>query len=292
MTSAERVAAVQALGFDARQAAFLTAVAIHSGYCLRRQYAAFSALRCGKSVRDFLERLVEQQLADRVTFRADRGAIYHLFGRRLYQAIGQEKSRNRRHAGPPVIARRLMLLDFVMAQPGADWYATEADTTALFVTRLGVPESVLPKRLQLPIFLRGVSASVNFVCLVTDSQASAIEAFIRDHKPLLRHLSDWTLSAAILQGVATDRACEAAYSRALAAASMMSVSKEDLDWFTDTRPHVVSGDLRSLGIDDLSRYRRLSTALGSRLETTSVRPLVVHHLLHSYAQFGSFAGVT
>ncbi len=292
MTFTERVAAVQVLGFDARQAAFLTTVALHSGYCLRRQYASFAALKCGKSVRDFLERLIEQQLADRVTFRADRGAVYHLFGRRLYHAIGQEKSRNRRHASPAVIARRLMLLDFVMAQPGADWYATEADTAALFVTRLGVPESILPKRLQLPIFLRGALPSVNFVCLVTEPHASAIETFIHEHKPLLRHLSDWTLTATILQHVATDRVCEAAYSRALAAASMMSVSKEDLDWFTDTRPLVASGDLRSLGLEDLSRYRRLSTALGSRLETTSVKPLVVHHLSHSYTQFGSFAGVT
>jgi hypothetical protein len=292
MTFTERVAAVQALGFNQRQATFLTTVALHGGYCLRRQYAAFAGLKYAKSVRDFLDGLVERQLADRMTFRADRGGIYHLFGRRLYAAIGQEKNRNRRHAGPPVIARRLMLLDFVLAHPDVDWYAAEPDRIALFVTRLGIPETSLPKRQNLPVFLRGATPSVNFVCLVTDLHASAIEAFIHDHRPLLRHLSDWTLNAMVLQGVATDQACEAAYRRALAAASMMSVSKQDLDWFTDIRPLVASGDLRALSVDDLHRYRTLSTTLGQRLETTFVKPLLLHHLSHSYTQFGSFAGVT
>ena len=72
---------------------------------------------------------------------------------------------------------------------------------------------------------------------------------------------------------------------------MMSVSKEDLDWFTDIRPLVASGDLRALSVADLHRYRTLSTTLGQRLETTFVKPLLLHHLPHSCTQFGSFCGV-
>ena len=292
VTLAERAAPLEALGFTARQATFLTIVVLHSGYCLRRQYGAFAGIKYGKNVRAFLEGLVERKHADRVVVRADRGGIYHVFGRRLYQALGQQNSRNRRHASAPVIARRLMALDFVLAHPDFDWYATEADKHDLFVTRLGVPASALPQRaLPLPVFLHGASTCVNFVCLATDARATAIESFVRLHAPLLRQLSEWTLSALIPQRAASEQACETAYSRAVIAESMLSVSKEDLDWFATTRATVASGDLRTLSIEDLHRYRVLSSALGQRLHTHSVGPLTVHHLPHSYSEFGSFAGL-
>src|SRR5437868_6593966 len=59
----DRAAAIEALGFTARQARFLTLVALHSGYCLRRQYSSFGALSYGKNVRNFLDCLVDRQLA-------------------------------------------------------------------------------------------------------------------------------------------------------------------------------------------------------------------------------------
>ena len=58
MTFEQRVAIIAGLGFTPRQARFLTLVALHSGYCLRRQYATFAGLECGKNVSEFLERLV------------------------------------------------------------------------------------------------------------------------------------------------------------------------------------------------------------------------------------------
>lgn len=309
MTLAERVAAVQALGFTPRQAAFLTTVALHSGYCIRRQYAAFAGLKYGKNVRDFLDRLVDCKLADRITVRADRGSIYHLFARRFYTAIGQENNRNRRRASLPTIARSLMLLDFVLEHREFDWYATEADKMELFVTRLGVPESVLPQRgykakeshrpaaddttrywiQKLPLFV--AENSVHFVCLVTDPQASGIESFVREHAPLLRHLPAWSLHAVMPKGVSTDDVCTAAYQRALSAASLASVSKEDLAWFGRTRQLVAQHNLRELGVADLARYRQLSAQIGHRLDTRFAGPLILHGLVHSYSQFGSFAGL-
>src|SRR5215472_14493223 len=148
MTFAERAALVRALGFSPRRATFLATVALHSGYCLRRQYEAFAGIKRGQSAQVFLDGLVESRLANRITFRANRGSIYHVFGRRLYAAIGQDDDTNRRHVSPPIIARKLMLLDFVLTRPDADWYATEADKIDLLVTRLGVPPSVLPRRLS------------------------------------------------------------------------------------------------------------------------------------------------
>jgi hypothetical protein len=329
MTFAERVNAVAALGFRPRQAAFLTTVALHSGYCLRRQYAAFAGCKYGKNVRDFLDGVVEQRLAERITYRANRGSIYHLFGRRLYAAIRQEDNRNRRHASPPLIARKLMFLDFVIAHPAFDWYATESDKVELFVNRLGVPTEILPQRTyeprtlgtrrtdgtrntrapspsrllpptettrywiqKLPIFLHGDSPTVHFVTVVTDAHASAIEAFVREHTPLLRHLRDWSLHAVVPRCTASETACAAAYTRALASASLMSIPRTDLEWFASTKPLVASGDLRDLKIEDLKRYRELSRTLSDRFETQTAGPLTLHDLPHSYAQLGSFPGVS
>lgn len=72
-TFQERVDAVEAFAVTTRQASFLTLVALHSGYRLRRQYAAFAGVRYGKNVRDFLDSLVTRQPATRFTIRADRG---------------------------------------------------------------------------------------------------------------------------------------------------------------------------------------------------------------------------
>jgi len=75
MTLQERIAAVMALGFSARHAEFITAVALHSGFCVRRQYEAFANVQPGKNVRDFLDGMVSRGLAARFSPRANRGYI-------------------------------------------------------------------------------------------------------------------------------------------------------------------------------------------------------------------------
>jgi hypothetical protein len=294
VTFADRSAAVEALGFTPRQAAFLTTVALHSGYCLGRQYAACAGLKNAKSVRAFVECLVERKLANRIVFRADRGSVYHLISKRLYAAMGHADSRNRRAASPQALARKLMVLDLALAHPELDWFPTQADRIGLFVTRLRVPSSIRVPNLKVPIFLHGASSCVHFVCLVTDPRASSIGLFIRDHAPLLHHLTDWTLNALVPQRVSTDQACDAAYRRALdaTAMSLVAASREDFEWFAKTRPLVASGDLRTLDMGDLHRYRVLASSLDQQAETRTVKPLVVHHLPHSYTQFGFFAGLT
>jgi hypothetical protein len=146
MTFDQRVAALADFGFTPRQAAFVATVALHSGYCLRRQYAAFTQQRGGQNVIDFLERLVAERLARRFTYRQGRAHIYHLHAKPIYRAIEQTDNRNRRHTGPALVARKLMLLDLVLSDARRDWYATEADKVELFVNRLGVPAEALPKR--------------------------------------------------------------------------------------------------------------------------------------------------
>src|SRR5262249_42221346 len=180
MTTDERVAALVRFGFTARQSRFLVAVALHSGYCLRRQYEAFAGIQYGKNVRHFLDGLVERRLADRFTGRADRGHVYHLRARALYRALGDEDNRNRRKGSAAQIARKLMLLDYVLSRPDAEWFATEAEKIHLFVQQFGVPPEALPRRMvrpsdegtvaharffvhKLPIYLSGQPPVVHFV---------------------------------------------------------------------------------------------------------------------------------
>jgi hypothetical protein len=70
MTLDDRVPALAFLGLTPRQTRFIALVALHSGYCLRRQYLRFAGLRYGKNVREFLDGLVDRGLATRFEFAA------------------------------------------------------------------------------------------------------------------------------------------------------------------------------------------------------------------------------
>lgn len=117
MTFDERVRALEHLGFNEAQTRFIVTVALHSGFCLRRHYAKLTGLKYGAGVRGFLDRLVGRGLARRHDFRRDRGHVYHLHHTGIYTAIGQDDNRNRRHTSPALIARKLMLFDYVLDHP-------------------------------------------------------------------------------------------------------------------------------------------------------------------------------
>jgi hypothetical protein len=281
----DRAASVAALGFTARQARFLTLVALHSGYCLRRQYSAFGALSSGKNVRNFLDGLVDRQVARRVTFRADRGHVYHLFARSIYAALQQEDNRNRRYASPALIARKLMLLDFVLDEPDRDWFVSEAEKVHLFTECLNVPPHALPRRTydsmlgssdptvryfihKLPIFLTNGSAHVHFVCLVTDPDATDITLFLRDHRALLSHLSSWTLVVIRPAHISTDERCAQQFARALQTADTVPhvLDAATTSHFFHTRRRIELGELKRVSIADIKRYRELHDRVGHRMD--------------------------
>ena len=201
MTFEDRVRALEPLGFTERQTRFLVTVALHSGYCLRRQYLCFAGVRHGKNDSTFLESLVEQQLAQRLTFRPDRGHVYHLRTRSIYRALGQDDNRNRRVASAALIARKVMLLDYVLGHGEVDWIATENDKLDLFVDRFGVAKEGLPQRVfrasapdaatttryfmdKLPIAVVGDPPGVYFLYLVTDHSGRDFERFLVEHSRL------------------------------------------------------------------------------------------------------------
>ena len=284
MTFDERVRALGPLGFSERQTRFLVTVALHSGFCLHRHYAAFAGLTYGEGVRDFFDRLVARKLATRLTFRRDRGHVYHLHHSGIYEAIGQDDNRNRRRTSPALIARKLMLLDFVLAQATADWYATEQDKVALFTQRFGVPAQDLPRRVylarraapeavsttryfihKLPIGLVGEPPTVSFAFLVTDTSGQAFAQFVRDHERLMHHLRDWELVLVCPGHIPGVPACAAAFRGFVADVERRSSpgEREALRAFFLERQRLLDGDLRKVSMDDIQRFqerhRRLLT---------------------------------
>jgi hypothetical protein len=324
-----RVDAVEALGFTRRQAAFLTLVALHSGYCLRRQYAAFAGIAYGKNVRTFLEALVARQLATRFVLRRDRGHLYHLHARTLYRLLHVEHSRNRRDASAALIARKLMVLDYVLGRSDVDWLATEDEKCDRF-DRLGVPRTALPQyagaaaerdhastaRLfphKLPIAVVGEPPLVQFVALVTDTTGRGLAHFLDDHAALLRHLPAWAVIAVGPAASLRLAGCEAVFERFLASpVATLHTHLDDVRWYFRARQTVEANDVARLSLPDIDRFRRLRDrfaapaldALYRRWRTSGdavlmadPRPgprggrLVMAPLSFEYRQFGSLPGV-
>jgi hypothetical protein len=330
MTTDQRVAALEGLGFTARQSRFLATVALHSGYCLRRQYEAFAGIQYGKNVRHFLDGLVERRLADRFTGRADRGHVYHLHARALYRALGDEDNRNRRKGSAAQIARKLMLLDYVLSRPDVEWFATEAEKVHLFVQRFGVPLEALPRRMvrpspdatvaharyfvhKLPMYLSGEPPVVHFVYLVTDTGGEGLLGFLDDHACLLHRLRGWTVVVIGVKHSAGFDACRSAFD-AYVTRDPERERVADLAWYFAKRRIVEQGDLSQISVQDIGRLRALRQTLATprherlyaswistgNLEidspvdessTMSSGRLVVEPLPFAYEQFGSLPGV-
>jgi len=281
VTFEHRVEAVEALGFTSRQARFLVLVALHSGYCLRRQYAAFSGVSYGKNVRDFLDSLVAKQLAERFQIRADRGHLYHLCARPFYRVLGQEHNRNRRAASAALIARKLMVLDFVLSHSHAQWIATEEDKVQLFAERLNVPRADLPQRAfaaadnrdrpttryfphKLPVAMVGDPPVVHFMVLITDTTGRALEQFLQDHADLFRRLSAWSVVAVGPSASLNVADCEGAFARFLKSPVVpFSERIDDLRWYFTSRRSVDDGELSRLSMSDIDRFRQLRRSFNS-----------------------------
>jgi hypothetical protein len=271
----ERIEAVEAIGFTRRQARFLVLVALHSGYCLRRQYAAFAGVAYGKNVRDFLDSLVAKHLAERFSIRADRGHLYHLRARPFYRVLGQEHNRNRREVSAALVARKLMMLDFVLSQSEVEWIAAEEDKVQLFAERLNVSRADMPQRVfapaevgglpttryfphKLPVAIAGDPPVVRFMSLVTDTTGSGLEQFLQNHAALFRCLSAWSVVAVGPSASLRLADPEGAFAHFLRSPVMSpSGHTDDLRWYFTSRRSVDAGDLSRMSMEDIDRFRQL-----------------------------------
>ena len=327
MTFEERVQALDFLRLTDRQARFLATVALHSGYCLRRQYLAFAGVRYGKNVRDFLDGLVMRGLALRFTYRADRGHVYHLHARAIYRALQQDDNRNRRVASPALIARKLMLLDLVLSEPDVEWVATEHDKVELFTTRYGIDRDDLPHRTfdgvgedeavttryfidKLPIYTSPLTAVPHFVYLASDTATQGFEQFLRDHRRLFAGLPAWAVVCAKPAHIVDLSAHEATFSDFVQGKAFGNADR--LRRLFATRRLVEDGQLGKLSADDLHAFRQarklFATPRTERLYVAWLADgesvfheggappagsgqLLIRTLPHTYEQFGTMAGV-
>jgi hypothetical protein len=326
MTFEERVHALSHLRLTDRQTRFLVTVALHSGYCLRRQYLTFAGVRYGKNVRDFLDGLVFRGLALRFTYRLDRGHVYHVHARSIYRALAQDDNRNRRVASPALIARKLMLLDFALTEPQVEWFVTEADKVELFATRFGVSADDLPHRTfdadaedggrtryfvdKLPIYLAGEPSVPHFVYLASDPSPQPFEQFLRERARLFARLGQWAVICVKPPHCDDVTDLETAFRSFTHGGG--AEDHERLRRLFLIRRLVEDGQLGRLSADDLRQYRQARSLYAkpsvARLysawlvdgdgvvadgdaATLTTGQLLARTLPHAYEQFGSMAGV-
>lgn len=282
MTLDERASALAYLAFGAHQTRFIATVALHGGYCLRRHYAQVAGLAYGAGVRDFLDRLVVRGLARRETFRRDRGHVYHLHHCSLYDALGEADNRNRRRASSAHIARKLMLLDYVLAQPTWTWLATEADKVEHF-TSIGVPRWALPHRVYVghgrrpasanttryfvhkqPIGLHPDDGTVTLIVLVTEPQGATLPEFLADHRSLLGRLPRWRVVALLPARLAGAPACRDTYREFLDGrdTTWSATERHDLKFALSIFDRLERDDAHGVTVSDVERAWHVRTDHG------------------------------
>lgn len=260
MTFEERVAAIEAKGYTERQAGFLVTVMLHSGVCMVRQYCEFSGLARGKKTQDFFATLLNRNHASATTDVHSKTRVFHVFGRSLYEAIGEPHNRNRKPTALGAAVERLMLLDTVLANRDIEWLATERDKVAHFTRLFGTSmrHSEFPQLTfgappftttrffpdKLPIGVPNDGPRV-FTYLVRRSSPIEFRDFLSRHAELLRALPAWRLRLLIPAHFArADRTYEAAFREELLSPLRLSAIDE-LRWYFEAKsagPNARSAD--------------------------------------------------
>ena len=206
-------------GFTDRQARFLVLVARHSGVCVMRQYSSFAGIVFGQKTRKFFANLMRLGFVSTYDCAHNRGRVYHVRHRAIYEAIGEPDSRLRRPPGVPRALERLMLLDAILENPESMWMSSSteklgylasrgisADDAPHLSIRHGDQQQVrhFPDRLPIGVHPSG---HVVFVYLHADPMHDEFRSFLQRHAPLLERLPAWTIRIVVpahLEGAAQD----------------------------------------------------------------------------------------
>ncbi len=134
---------LQFLGYAKRESEFLFLVATHSGYFTIRQFKSFLGTESGSVSHTFIRKLVDQKHASYHAFRSG-ARVYHLFARKVYQAIEREHLRTRKKHELDYVKTRLVALDFVLSHPQCHYLETEAEKVAFFERDWKIPREAFP----------------------------------------------------------------------------------------------------------------------------------------------------
>jgi hypothetical protein len=136
---------IQQLGYTDSEAQFLYIVAVFSGYFTMRQFRVFTGSRSGKRPASFAQKLTREGHA-RVCAQARRAVLFHLFSRKVYGQMDKDNLRNRKRHSLGFMHTRLVLLDFIFANQGFNYFETEQDKLNYFCDQLGISEDCLPAK--------------------------------------------------------------------------------------------------------------------------------------------------
>lgn len=131
------------LGYTKRESEFIFLVATHSGYFTNRQFKSFAQTESGSISHAFVRKLLERKHASYHAYRSG-GRVYHLFARKVYQALERENLRTRKKHELEYVKTRLVALDFVLRHPQQRYLETEAEKVAFFENEYKVGRESLP----------------------------------------------------------------------------------------------------------------------------------------------------
>jgi hypothetical protein len=201
------ITTLQSLGYAEDEARFLYIVATHSGYFVPRQFTAF-----GGHQQPF-------RLGQRIESRGhgcwrryrEMGRVYHLFARAIYSQIGKKNIYHYRPHSTEFIKTRLLLLDFILANPQHDYFETEQQKIHYFCEGLGIAKTRLPAKSYIssdgdpmlryfvdkfPMFLDSTVSSPVLTFSFVDPGRASIQAFathLATYQPLFSQLNDFRL---------------------------------------------------------------------------------------------------
>ena len=192
--SYDAIDSLAGFGYSEREAAFLYMVAVHSAYCLRRQFNQFVARERGAIATHFLRRAVGLGHLT-ATPCAEGRLIYHLADRKLYGLVGLPGSQGRRIKSPGEVLRRLMLLDYVLLHLGHERFVETERAKRDFFLKLNVrPEAVTQAEEfghAVPIsYMRTEEKLLTRLAFIDEGQRSSamFARFLKTHGALLRAL--------------------------------------------------------------------------------------------------------
>ena len=280
MNLEQAVQTIAKRGFTDRQARFLVLVARHSGVCVMRQYSSFAGIVFGEKTRKFFANLVRLGFVSTYDCAHNRGRVYHVRHRAIYEAIGEPDSRLRRPPGVPRALERLMLLDAILENPESIWMSSSteklgylagrgvsADDAPHLSIRQGDQQQVrhFPDRLPIGVHPSG---HVVVVYLHADPMHDEFRDFLQRHAPLLERLPAWTIRIVVPPhlGDAPDRLQKNAWAQLASPLSELVLT--ELRWYFDRR----TGGLAGLSEPaDRRRFERCERAFATDRYTVLYR---------------------
>jgi len=179
------------LGYSEREATFLYAVALYSGYFLRRQFNSSVKRRLGSAAAGFLAKAKRAGHVREIQCYAGR-LLYQLHARWLYRIVGQQNSQNRRPKSPPEIRRRLIMLDYILSHLAQEEFLDSEASRQKFFAQFGVKADAFASAKQfgelLPISVRRADGNltVRFPFIDEGQRSTArFERFLSAHDQLL-----------------------------------------------------------------------------------------------------------